>query len=295
IAFQDIPTLFFYARGMNGDLTLASPIIGTTDLSLYAGRNIRFNAGTDLILGGQFSTRSAGGNISVSESGNIAIGGSLVATSDVIADAANGGNIKFATGGSFSASDVVVETTVEPRVTLTKGANITFDIGTSVTVNGGGALTLYVLNNDGGHIGTGGNIFVTTGGDLTAGSIDALIDNHNGGTIDSSANLTFNIGGALTTTGDASFSIANSNVGSGGGMFSSDAAINVSAASISAGAALFAHIFNIRGSIVGSADINFNLTGDLTTSGGVGFVIDNLSGTIGSNAMISVSAANVSS
>ena len=28
IAFQGIPTLFFYARGTNGDLTLASPIIG---------------------------------------------------------------------------------------------------------------------------------------------------------------------------------------------------------------------------------------------------------------------------
>ena len=125
ITFQGIPTLFFYARGTNGDLTLASPIIGATDLFLYAGRNITFNAGTDLILGGQFSTRSAGGNISVSESGNIAIGGSLAATSDVIADAANGGNITFATGGSFSASDVVVETTVEPGVTLTNGANIT--------------------------------------------------------------------------------------------------------------------------------------------------------------------------
>ena len=230
IAFQGVPTLFFYARGTNGDLTLASPILGTTDLFLYAGRNITFNAGTDLILGGQFSTRSAGGNISVSESGNIAIGGSLAATSDVIADAANGGNITFATGGSFSASDVVVETTVEPGVTLTDGANISFDIGTSLTVNsgslsltindsnggtigtggnitlntganltinGGGALTLDVLNNDGGHIGTGGNISVTTGGDFTAGSIDALIDNRNGGTIDSSANLTFNIGGAL--------------------------------------------------------------------------------------------------
>src|SRR6266513_839402 len=271
ITFQGIPTLFFYARGTNADLTLASPILGTTDLSLYAGRNITFNAGTDLILGGQFSTRSAGGNISVSESGNIAIGGSLAATSDVIADAANGGNITFATGGSFSASDVLCETSVEPGVTLTDGANISFDIGTSLTVNGGslsltindsnggtigtggnitlhtvdnlivnggGALTLDVLNNDGGHIGTGGNISVTTGGDLTAGSIDALIDNSNGGTIDSSTNLTFNIGGAFTTTGDGSFGISNSNVGGGGGTIGSDATINVSAASISAGGAL---------------------------------------------------------
>ena len=355
ITFQGISTLFFYARGTNGDLTLASPIIGTTDLFLYAGRNITFNAGTDLILGGQFSTRSAGGNISVSESGNIAIGGSFAATSDVIADAANGGNITFATGGSFSASDVVVETTVEPGVTLTDGANITFDIGTSLTVNGGslsltindsnggtigtggnitlntganltvnggGALTLSVLNNDGGHIGTGGNISVTTGGDLTAGSIDALIDNSNGGTIDSSANLTFNIGGALTTTGDASFGISNSNDGSGGGTIGSDAGINVSAASISAGGALFANIFNLRrhhrrerhnqlrdlhrrcASILsrrpagilrsGARTISFTLTGDLTPSGDANFLIDNSSGgTIGGNTAINVDAANI--
>jgi hypothetical protein len=112
---------------------------------------------------------------------------------------------------------------------------------------------LDVLNNDGGHIGTGGNISVTTGGDLTAGSIDGLIDNRDGGTIDWIANLTFNIGGAFTTTGDASFGISNSNDGSGGGMIGSDAMINVSAASISAGGALFANIFNLAGgSIVGA-------------------------------------------
>src|SRR5205814_2885013 len=157
ITFQGIPTLFFYARGTNGDLTLASPILGTMDLFLYAGRNITFNAGTDLILGGQFSTQSAGGNISVSESGNIAIGGSLAAMSDVIADAANGGNITFATGDSFSASDVVVETTVEPGVILTDGANITFDIGTSLTVNGG-SFSLTINDSNGGTMGTGGNM-----------------------------------------------------------------------------------------------------------------------------------------
>ena len=152
-----------------------------------------------------------------------------------------------------------------------------------------------VLNNDGGHIGTGGNISVTTGGDFTAGSIDALIDNRNGGTIDSSANLTFNIGGALTTTGDASFGISNRNDGSGGGMIGFDAAINVSAASISAGGALFANIFNLAGgSIVGSADIIFNLAGDLTTQGDANFLIDNSSGgTIGGNTAINVDAANI--
>ena len=263
--------------------------------------NINFILTGDLQTVGDasFSILNGGGTIGGDSSINvnaasISIGGSLSSTTDVTADTASGGNITFTTGGSFSASDVVVETTVEPGVTLTDGANITFDIGTSLTVNGGGALTLSVLNNDGGHIGTGGKISVTTGGDLTAGSIDALIDNSNGGTIDSSANLanlTFNIGGALTTTGDASFGISNSNAGSGGGTIGSDAVINVSAASISAGGALFANIFNIGGSIVGSAAVSFNLAGDLTTVGDANFLIDNSSGgTIGGNTAINVDA-----
>ena len=150
-----------------------------------------------------------------------------------------------------------------------------------------------VLNNDGGHIGTGGNISVTTGGNLTAGSIDALINNRNGGMIDSSANLTFNIGGAFTTTGDASFVISNDNDGSGGGMIGSDATMNVSAASISAGGTLFAIISSLSdASIVGSANINFNLTGDLTTSGDAAFG-NSSGGTIGGNATINVTAANI--
>jgi fibronectin-binding autotransporter adhesin len=195
ITFRGIPTLFFYARGTNGDLTLASPIIGTTDLFLYAGRNITFNAGTDLIAAGQFSVRSAGGLTVNGGSLSLSIGNS------------NGGNI--GTGG-----------------------NITLNTGANLTVNGGGALTLDVLNNDGGHIGTGGNISVTTGGDLTAGSIDALINNRNGGSITSGANLTFDIGGALSTQGDATFVISNRDDGSGGNVDLTLGATSISAGGI---------------------------------------------------------------
>ena len=237
ITFQDIPTLFFYARGTNGDLTLTSPIVGTTDLFLYAGRNITFNAGTDLILGGMLSTRTAGGNISVSEPGDISIGGSLSATTDVIANAATGGDITFTAGGSFSASTVDVQATVEPGVTLNDGANLTLNISgdlvttsgdatftiqnTTGTITNGGNITLSVdgsvstqgqlslvvenydeSGNPAGHIGTGGNISVTTGGDLTADSISAVVNNRNGGTIGSAASLTLNVGGALTTLED---------------------------------------------------------------------------------------------
>ena len=184
-----------------------------------------------------------------------------------------------------------------------------------------------VLNNDGGHIGTGGNISVTTGGDLTAGSVDALINNSNGGMIDSSANLTFNIGGTLTTTGDASFGISNSNDGSGGGTIGLDAVINLTANNISTGGALSATIENFgggsiggnatinvtaanittgaaltaaidnssEGNIGGSANLNFNLSGGSRYAGRHRFTIDNSNlGMIGADAGMNVSAASIS-
>ena len=75
-------------------------------------------------------------------------------------------------------------------------------------------------------------------------------------------------------------------------MIGVDAGINVSAASISAGGALFANIFNLAGgTIVGNANINFNLTGDLQTVGDASFSILNGGGTIGGDSSIG-SAAN---
>jgi hypothetical protein len=304
ITFQNIPTLFFYARGTNGNLTLASPIIGTTDLFLYAGRNITFNGGTNLIVGDQFSARSAGGNISVSESGNISVGGSLFATTDVIASTATGGNITLTTGGPFSASTIDITTTVEPGITLTNGANIALNIGMDLTVNGGGALSLLIANNDGGHIGTGGNISVTTGGDLTANSINAFINNRNGGSITSGANLIFNVGGALSTTGDATFVISNRNDSGGGGTIGGDVNLTFSAASISVGGILVTDVSANRGGhIIGSAHNSVNAAG-LLSGGTLDFEIENAGyddgggfapgGTIDSDAILSVTASDIS-
>ena len=79
-------------------------------------------------------------------------------------------------------------------------------------------------------------------------------------------------------------------------MIGVDAAMNVSAAGISAGNAFDAEIDNHGlGNIVGSANINFNLTGDLTTGGNATLLISNDSvGTIGSDAVISVTANDIS-
>src|SRR5439155_1619270 len=212
ITFQDIPTLFFYARGTNGDLTLTSPIVGTTDLFLYAGRNITFNAGTDLILAGMLSTRTAGGNISVSEPGDISIGGSLSATTDVIANAATGGDITFTAGGSFSASTVDVQATVEPGVTLNVGGALTtLEDGTDY-FGFASSLSLYISNRYENTLGStiGGNATLALNADSAniGGNLNALISDR-GGTIDGNALLNFSVTNDVTVQGDAAWQILN--------------------------------------------------------------------------------------
>ena len=125
----------------------------------------------------------------------------------------------------------------------------------------------------------------------TGGILNALIDNSDG-TIGGSANLAFNLSGQLATQSDTSFTINNSN----GGMIGVDAAMNVSATSISTVGPLFADILNFpSGNIVGGADLSLNLAGDLTTQGDAILVILNdTGGTIGSDAVINVTAANIS-
>ena len=56
-----------------------------------------------------------------------------------------------------------------------------------------------------------------TAANITANSLLAQIDNSNGGSIGSGANVTLNVGGDLTTQGDATFQILNFDDGGGPG------------------------------------------------------------------------------
>ena len=94
----------------------------------------------------------------------------------------------------------------------------------------------------------------------------------------------------ISTGGNLGFTIENSFGSNIGG----NATINVTAANIVANS-LLAQIDNFDGGIVGGADITLNLTGDLTTQGDATLAISNdTGGTIGSDAVINVTAANIS-
>src|SRR5204863_3605059 len=150
--------------------------------------------------------------------------------------------------------------------------------------------SLSISNDSGGMIGSHAVINLTAN-NFSIPTLDTEIDN-SGGTIGGSANLAFNLSGQLATQSDTSFTINNSN----GGMIGVDAAMNVSAASISTVGSLFANILNFAsGNIVGGADLSLNLTGDLTTQGDALLTISNdTGGTIGSDAVINLTAANIS-
>ncbi len=277
ITFQGIPTLFFYARGTNGDLTLASPIIGTTDLFLYAGRNITFNAGTDLILGGGGVMN---GNVTLDLSAaNISSGGDLV--TDISAN--QGGHIL---GNAFNH--------VSAAGNLTAQGALDFEIQ-----NAG-----FLLNN-GGTIDMDATINVSaTNISATTDYFQALIWNAGGGHIGGNAVLDISASNGLTTGGDAFFSILNSPNGEGtfAGTIGGNATIQVNIGSMSVGGSvggfLDAVIDNTSGHIGGDAVINFDVSssefpGDIDTQGDAIFQIFNSGGTIAGNVEINLSAANI--
>ena len=108
---------------------------------------------------------------------------------------------------------------------------------TANNISSGGALTAGINNSANGTIGLDAAVNVSAASISTVGPLNDAIGN-SGGTIAGSANLSFNLSGDLTTQGDTGFAIDNSN----GGMIGADAGMTVSAASISAGGALFADI-----------------------------------------------------
>ena len=116
-------------------------------------------------------------------------------------------------------------------------------------------LTLTVANNSGFLSGAGGNMAVLIGGNLSADTINALVNNSVGGFIGSGGNLAFNINGNLTTTHEASFLIDNRQNGSLG----DNVLLGVGAAGISVGDTLTATIDNSGGgSIGGEAKIDLH-------------------------------------
>nr|MBA3544809.1 hypothetical protein [Chthoniobacterales bacterium] len=166
------------------------------------------------------------------------------------------------------------------------------------TINGEGGLNLTISNN-GTQIAGPASVSVFTGGNLTASSINLLLNNRDGGLINDSASIFFDIGLALNTTGDAFLILSSRNDGGGNGTTIGSANISLNADSVSIGGDL------VLGTTPGNAFAAFNTTGvigDLVTQGGADFSIQNggttligltSGGSIETDAIVTVVAGNI--
>ena len=109
-------------------------------------------------------------------------------------------------------------------------------------------------------------------------ALEASIYSNGSGTIGGDAIVNVSASQDISAPGTVFFTVANGNyMGFGGGTIGGDAKLNISAVNFMAGI-LFAEIFNYGASIGGNANINFNLTGDLTAPGDAIFHIFNYGG-----------------
>jgi len=169
VSFQNLNELAMYARGAGSNLILNSPISNIGTLKLAAEGSIQLtNPGTMSV--GEFET-TAGSNLTLQ------IGGSLLL---------NG--------------KVRLKTLVLPGTTVANGANLTLNITGDYTNSSATEFSLLHVKNEGGHIGTGGNIAVNISGNLTAMNDFSLLVQNTNGQIDNGGNLNLTVGGTTSTT-----------------------------------------------------------------------------------------------
>ena len=225
-----------YARGAGSNLILASPITNIGTLELAAEGSIQLtNPGTMSV--GEFEAK-AGNNLTLQ------IGGSLLLN----------GKMRL-------------ETLVLPGTTVANGANLTLNITGDYTNSSATEFSLLHVRNEGAHIGTGGNIAVGIGGDLTAMNDFNLVVQNTNGQIDNGGNIALAVNGSISTGGELNLLVENYNetanpaghIGAGG---------NLSLTTGGNLAADFASIaINNRGGgmIDSGVNLTINIGGTLTT------------------------------
>jgi hypothetical protein len=276
ISFSGFHDINFYARGANSILALACDISASNDIRLYGENAIQVTGN----LSTQRLAATAGTNISIGGDGSTTINAS---EASLLIPNSGSGNIP----GSAT-------------IALLQAGNL--------MLNGSNGLSLTIDNTNGGHIGQDADIFLSTGGDLTANSLLAFLNDRNGGAIDSVANVSVAIGGNLTTVGDVTVGTSARLLteGSSGGTIGSDVFVGLTANSLSAGGFFETFISTLAGGrITGNAQTVIAMPGDLSADAGIlipiyvdGFISVNplvfvAGGVIGGNASILLTAQNI--
>ena len=283
------------------------PLLNGGNVSMTIGGNLVLASGGDLnlqMINSGIDQVNTGGNISASIGGNLSahqITASITNFDDGIIG--TGGNLTFSVGGNMTASSVTLDIDNSSNGNITTGGNLNLNVGGNVSTQGDA--TFQIDNSEGGQIGHGAQISITSGSLSVGGSLLAFVNNRDAGSIGSSAQVLVDVAGALSTQGDATIGISNRNDGAGGGIINGDATVNVQANSISVGGFLQSFVATNGGQINGQASLSVNVTGNIQSGTGTLFDIQsdafNSSGgpltpaTIGSDAVLSVTAANLTS
>ncbi len=309
---------------VSGDVTTPKGGSGVLVQLLNEGGQIGGSVGDGLVLtiGGTTTTQALQLYVDNSFNGFIDKGGNLsLTTGPVVMDGPmgaeidnynggtinNGGNVTVHFGGDatdttgsmhsfnffvLNGGDSGVLIGPQPGGTIGTGGNITltFDgnLATTPTMTTG-SFGIEIAN-DTGSITDGGNIMVTSAGDVTARIVSALISNQNG-TITNGANITFNTTGTITSTDFTNFEVINI-----GGMIGNVPEINVHAGAFSVGGALVADYDNEGGGQIGPGGTGAGLVsiisdGDVTVTDGL-WVLGSISsgGTISANQIAATGA-----
>ena len=269
LAFQDIPTLFVYARGANSNLTFDSTVSGTTNFVLLSEGNIQLNNLLDVTASG------------------------LQTKNDL--------NLYFQAVGQFTASNGLSATLDNTNAELDASASLNLLAGVGLTANGSG-LDLTIVNI-GAVLSGDASLGLSTGGDLTTNSLNLLINNRDGGIIGGSTTLNLSTGGTLTVTGDALVSISNRNDGGGGGSTAGSAILLLNTGDVSIGGDLMSGITPPPESgVISNVIVSYN-TGAFEVGGGADIELANGGvspggfhggGTISANAALSLTPSSLS-
>jgi hypothetical protein len=261
---------------INGNATLTLRVGGDVNIAgdtLFQITNQRISTSTAANGGSIFGNAAI--NISAA---NFSVGGELdveIFNQKAGTATGSGGSITGSATINLTVSGNLTATGTDTNSSRTPG-DMAFDIFNQGT-NG---------NTVGGSITSDATVNIQTANISATHDFVAQIVNRNGGTIGGKAALTLNATGSVNAGGLAFFGLFNSP-----GAIGSDASVDVSAASLTAGSFFEAFIENVGGTIGGNATVQVGIPGDLN-AGHLFVVIDSSSGgSIGGNETINMNVS----
>ena len=276
-----------------------------------------FDAEIDNFSGGMIGGRA---NVSLNTTGNVSVSGANGITLQILNSSGSidggmpGDGVSYTVGGTTSTPSLELYVDNSSGGTINTGGNLTLNTTGPVMLNG--PLGMEVDNFNGGSITNGANVTAHFVGDVTdtVGQFHSLnffvlngagffSSNVTGGTIGTGGNINLTFDGnaettPTSTTGGFGVTITNGGGGIGtGGNISLTVGGNV----VAGGQGFNVDIENQGGQITNGGNVTVDVAGGITSATGAFFGILNqgnspssVGGFIGSDASVTISAANVS-